>query len=466
MSPQIIRQTRSWLPAITRLIDGIAIFLAAYFSQFASRQPLHWSTNSTAAIAILAFLVCGELLGIYRGVRSTSSEAELTSVSSSWLLSLALTGCVIFFIGTSETYSRSSIILWFLLGAFFLMFARMVIRSLVELAYRRGFGVKRTAIAGTGELAIHVAQNALQFGPSGLKVVGFFDDRNDHRRSNLPENLPEFVGNLKLLVEQAKAGLIDTVLVTLPMRAEKRIQQLLTELGDTTAAVYIVPDFFVFELLHSRWTEFGGVPVVSVFETPIYGVDSWVKRGFDFCIALFSVIMLSPILVACAIAVKCSSPGPIIFRQKRYGLDGREILVWKFRSMRTCDNGPVVIQATKNDLRVTKVGAILRRLSLDELPQLFNVIYGNMSLVGPRPHASAHNEQFRKLIKGYMMRHKVLPGITGMAQVFGSRGETDTIEKMQDRISLDHRYIREWSLWMDVRIIFRTFYVLLRHEAY
>lgn len=168
-----------------------------------------------------------------------------------------------------------------------------------------------------------------------------------------------------------------------------------------------------------------------------------------------------------ALAVKLSSPGPVLFRQRRYGLDGREILVWKFRSMRTCDNGGVIKQATKDDPRVTWIGGILRKTSLDELPQLFNVITGSMSLVGPRPHASAHNEQYRSLIRGYMLRHKVKPGITGLAQVNGCRGETETIDKMQRRIEWDHRYIRSWSIWLDIKILLKTIIVVLRRdEAY
>jgi putative colanic acid biosynthesis UDP-glucose lipid carrier transferase len=250
------------------------------------------------------------------------------------------------------------------------------------------------------------------------------------------------------------------------MRAEKRIQSLLDQLANSTVSVYIVPDFFVFELLHSRWMHVGGLPVVSVFESPIYGVDGWLKRGLDLALSIIGLVMVSPVMIVCALLVKLTSPGPVFFLQKRYGLDGKEILVWKFRSMRTCDNGAVVKQATKGDPRVTPIGRILRRTSLDELPQLFNVIGGSMSLVGPRPHASAHNEQYRSLIRGYMMRHKVKPGITGLAQVLGSRGETDTLEKMEARIQLDHRYIREWSLWMDLKIILKTFYVVLKHDAY
>jgi len=342
----------------------------------------------------------------------------------------------------------------------------MCVRAILEAMGHRGIGLSKTAIVGSNRLGLEIARNSQASTESGLMVVGFFDDRGDGRRSKLTENLPPFLGDCDRLMEMIGAGDIDTVLITLPMRAEKRIQSVLDRLANTTASAYIVPDFFVFELMHSRWTHVGGLPVVSVFESPMYGVDGWLKRALDLSISLVGVVLVSPILLICALLVKVSSPGPLFFRQKRYGLDGKEILVWKFRSMFTCDNGPIVKQATKNDPRITRVGAILRKTSLDELPQLFNVIKGSMSLVGPRPHANAHNEHFRKLIRGYMMRHKVKPGITGLAQVEGSRGETDTVEKMEARISLDHRYIRDWSIWMDIKILFKTIFVVLRRDAY
>ena len=235
-------------------------------------------------------------------------------------------------------------------------------------------------------------------------------------------------------------------------------------MADTTTSVYIVPDFFVFELLHSRWTDINGLPVVSVFENPFYGVDGILKRLCDVCLA--TACLLAAAIPMCVIAalVKRSSPGPVFFRQRRYGLDGREIQVWKFRSMRVCEDGANVKQATQDDPRVTKLGAFLRRTSLDELPQLFNVLEGSMSLVGPRPHATAHNERYRRLIHGYMLRHKVKPGITGLAQVLGWRGETDTLDKMANRIQCDLRYIREWSLWMDIKILFQTVLVVLKGQ--
>ena len=304
----------------------------------------------------------------------------------------------------------------------------------------------------------------------GLSVTGFYDDRDSARdqeeniESGSEPQTESLSGDLSDLVQSARRGEIDTVLITLPMRAEERIRYLLDQLSDSTVSVYIVPDFFVFELLHSRWTSMGGLPAVSVFENPLFGVDGVMKRMADLVIASAALAIAAIPMLLIAVAVKLSSPGPVFFRQRRYGLDGREILVWKFRSMRACDNGPVVKQATRNDPRITWVGAILRKTSLDELPQLFNVIEGSMSLVGPRPHASAHNEQYRRLIRGYMLRHKVKPGITGLAQVNGCRGETETIDKMERRIKWDHDYIRGWSLWLDLQIMLKTLVIVWKQE--
>ncbi|HCO1727002.1 TPA: exopolysaccharide biosynthesis polyprenyl glycosylphosphotransferase, partial [Escherichia coli] len=195
--------------------------------------------------------------------------------------------------------------------------------------------------------------------------------------------------------------------------------------------------------------EINGVPVVPLYESPLSGINMVFKRLEDIIVSLSILIVISPVLLIIACAVKFTSPGPVIFRQIRYGMDGKSIKVWKFRSMTVMENDNNVTQATKHDLRVTKVGKFLRRTSLDELPQFFNVLFGQMSVVGPRPHAVSHNEQYRTLIKGYMLRHKVKPGITGLAQVNGWRGETDTLDKMQKRVEYDLLYIRNWSIWLD-----------------
>jgi putative colanic acid biosynthesis UDP-glucose lipid carrier transferase len=254
------------------------------------------------------------------------------------------------------------------------------------------------------------------------------------------------------------------IFISLPMSAQPRIREVIDDLHDSTASIYFLPDVYVFDLMQARFSGVGGIPVVAVCESPFSGVDSVVKNASDFVLALLILLILSPLMLGIALAVVLTSPGPAIFRQRRYGLNGEEITVYKFRSMTVSEDGQNVVQAQKNDSRVTKVGAFLRRTSLDELPQFFNVLQGRMSIVGPRPHAVAHNELYRKLIKGYMLRHKVRPGITGWAQVNGMRGETEVLEKMQGRIDHDLYYLQNWSIWLDLWIIMRTVWVVLRRE--
>lgn len=466
MNALAIRPTRSFVPIILHLLDSVLLCISLPLVQWLTNNPTNQLTTIVSLVSCIVLFVIGELCGYYRpsGGRSANSEVALGTVA--WIMTFITMLLIGVFTKQIDTFARSSMIAWFFVGGLLLLCSHMTVRASMEYLGKQGVGVRRTAIIGANKLGYDIARNAMRSSDSGLRIVGFYDDRGFERRQGQEVDLPEYRGTTAELLASAQKGEIDVVLIALPMRAEKRIQQLLDVFGNSTASVYIVPDFFVFELLHSRWTQVGGLPVVSVFESPMYGVDGWVKRALDLSLSLIGVVMISPILVTCALLVRFTSKGPIFFRQKRYGLDGKEILVWKFRSMYTCDNGPVVKQATKDDPRVTPIGRILRRTSLDELPQLFNVIEGSMSLVGPRPHANAHNEHYRKLIRGYMMRHKVKPGITGLAQVEGSRGETDTIEKMEARIALDHRYIREWSLWLDIKLIFKTFGVVLRQDAY
>ncbi|HBS3200580.1 TPA: undecaprenyl-phosphate glucose phosphotransferase, partial [Klebsiella pneumoniae] len=263
-------------------------------------------------------------------------------------------------------------------------------------------------------------------------------------------------GNLDALIHEAKDGRIDRVYIALNMKDEAIIKNVISQLTNTTCSVLLIPDIFTFNILQSRTEEINGVPVVPLFDTPLNGINMVFKRLEDIIVASIILFIISPILIVIACAVKFTSPGPVIFRQIRYGMDGKPIKVWKFRSMSVMENDSSVKQATKNDTRVTKVGRFLRSTSLDELPQFFNVLFGQMSVVGPRPHAVAHNEQYRSLIQGYMLRHKVKPGITGLAQINGWRGETDTLEKMEKRIEYDLLYIRGWSIWLDLKIIFLT----------
>jgi putative colanic acid biosynthesis UDP-glucose lipid carrier transferase len=355
-------------------------------------------------------------------------------------------------------------LLWFVATPVMIVAGRIVLRWAQWWLRAMGYNARTFAIVGVNKLGIELAQNIEHSPELGLRFAGFYDDRPEDRNPQIPDDVGRQVGSIDDLIARARDGQIDRTYITFPMRAEDRIRSVLEKLSDTTASVYVVPDFFVFQLLHSRWTDIHGLPVVSVFENPLYGIDGLAKRACDLFFGGVALLLATVPMAVIAALIKLTSRGPVFFRQRRYGLDGREIRVWKFRTMRVCEDGPVAVQATKDDPRVTAVGRILRKTSLDELPQLFNVIGGSMSLVGPRPHPNALNEQFRTQVGGYMLRHKVKPGITGLAQVCGWRGETDSPDKMQKRIECDHRYIREWSLWLDLKILVKTVCVVFSQK--
>ena len=287
----------------------------------------------------------------------------------------------------------------------------------------------------------------------GFVVKGIYDDTVREHTDEIP-----YCGDFEKLISDAKDGKIDRVYIALNMKDEAIIKAVVSQLTDTTCSVLLIPDIFTFNILQSRTEEINGVPVVPLFDTPLNGINMLFKRLEDIIVSLIILTVISPVLLLIACVVKFTSPGPVIFRQIRYGMDGKPIRVWKFRTMKVMENDDKVIQAKKDDVRVTRVGKFLRSTSLDELPQFFNVLFGQMSVVGPRPHAVAHNEQYRSLIQGYMLRHKVKPGITGLAQINGWRGETDTLEKMEKRIEYDLLYIRGWSVWLDLKIIFLTIF--------
>jgi putative colanic acid biosynthesis UDP-glucose lipid carrier transferase len=323
-------------------------------------------------------------------------------------------------------------------------------------------GYRSAVVVSANEVGRRLARNFLEHPELGFRFTGFFGDGKADDRAPVAPLPGPLLGDIDAVAGHVREHHVEAVFIALPMQMQPELLRLLDELKDTTASVYFVPDIFITDLINARIDEINGMPVMAVCESPIVGVQAIGKRLFDLVIGSAAILALSPVLVAVAIGVKASSPGPVLFRQRRYGLDGRQIVVWKFRSMRVIEDGAAVRQATREDPRVTRLGAFLRRTSLDELPQLFNVLRGEMSLVGPRPHAVAHNEEYRGLIKGYMVRHKVKPGITGWAQVNGFRGETDSIDKMRRRIEHDIEYLRRWSIGFDTQILFRTAIIVLR----
>ncbi|TBO34216.1 undecaprenyl-phosphate glucose phosphotransferase [Aquabacterium lacunae] len=425
-----------------------AITVATYLAVMAwYGEPLQ---RASLALCLLVFALTFPGRNRFAGNRTE----VLVDVLTSWFSMLAILWLCGYATNSLVFFDSRVVLAWGLLTPLLQWSFTMLGKAVLEHRAAQPDARRRVIVVGAGPLGGKVAR-ALQ-NPSDLsrEFVGYFDDRTDSRV--LPEAISMRLGGLRDVANHVYAHGIHEVYITLPLGSQPRIVELLEAVQGTTASLYFVPDVFGISIIQGRLQDLHGVPVVGICETPFTGTNALVKRISDIVLAAVILILISPILAAVAIGVKLSSPGPIIFKQKRNGLDGEEIMVYKFRSMRVMDNGAVVKQATKGDPRITPFGAFIRRTSLDELPQFINVLQGRMSIVGPRPHAVAHNEEYRRLIKAYMVRHKVKPGITGWAQVNGYRGETDTIEKMQARVEFDLEYLRNWSLGLDLQIIIRT----------
>jgi len=445
--------------ALLRQLDPLIVVLSLFCCEQAfGEQP----SPAFVALALLTWIISSHLFD-----RIGASEA---ASAGSWdfgrsytrlLLQWGMVVGMLFLAGltfkATDIFGRQSILTWFTVTPIALSGTHFL-RRRVRWSAEHGARASRYIIIGVNEVGVELARRLPSAG-----FMGYFDFRSADRLTQLtdPENL---AGHCRDTANFVRGHGVKVVYIALPLANVPRMSELVNALRDTTASVYFVPDAFAFDLIQGRLVEINGMPALSVCETPLHGLEAVFKRFMDIMLAGLALLALSPLLLAVAAAVKLSSRGPVFFRQRRYGLDGEEIVVYKFRSMRVQEDGAVVTQATKGDPRVTRVGAILRKTSIDELPQLLNVLEGKMSLVGPRPHAIAHNEMYRKLINGYMIRHKVRPGITGYAQVNGLRGETETLEKMSERVRYDLEYLRNWSPWLDIKILFKTALVVLQDQ--
>jgi putative colanic acid biosynthesis UDP-glucose lipid carrier transferase len=382
------------------------------------------------------------------------------------LVSWGMVSGLLFLLGYATRYVdyfyRDTLLTWWWVAAVSLVASHFLLLAAAPAIRKLDGAPRRVLVAGINEPGLELVRRLRGDVYTDLELVGFVDDRAGERLGKTPEG--KLLGSIEALPEIVKRHRIDLVYLALPMVSQPRIRQLLDGLHDTTASVYFVPDMFVTDLIQGRIDSVSGMPVVGVCDTPFSGVDGLVKRLSDIVLSLLILVVVAPLLAVLALAVKCTSPGPVIFRQRRYGVDGEEIVVYKFRTMRVMEDGEEIRQCAKGDPRVTPLGGFMRRTSLDELPQFVNVLQGRMSIVGPRPHAVAHNEMYRKLIKGYMLRHKVKPGITGWAQVNGCRGETDTLDKMRARVAYDLDYLRNWSLPLDLYIMLRTVWAVLKGD--
>lgn len=433
-----------------RFSDIVIVFVGLYMACVFNEINFDYRHALTYLSVLVVFQMIGGITDFYRSWRGVKISTELNLILKNWTISI-LIGLGITSLFSDLDISIVIFLQWFLIVALGFVLCRSAIRLTSGLLRKFGYNTRRVAVVGSMPAGINLLKGFIEEPWLGFVVIGVYDDDFNPENIGIP-----YGGTLEKLVQDARDGKIDRIYIAMRMNDEYRIKNIVRQLTDTTCSVLLIPDIFTFNILQSRTEEINGVPVVPLFDTPLNGINMIFKRLEDIIVSLVILILISPILIIISCAVKLTSPGPIIFRQIRYGMDGKPIKVWKFRSMTVMENDSNVKQATKNDIRVTKVGKFLRSTSLDELPQFFNVLFGQMSVVGPRPHAVSHNEQYRSLIQGYMLRHKVKPGITGLAQINGWRGETDTLEKMEKRIEFDLLYIRGWSIWLDLKIIFLT----------
>ena len=459
MSEQgFVKNNINQLSAVFRVVDFTIVQLMLLLSLTAHSIELSDRYIILGLIGSISFIFFAESIRLYRSWRTGSSSRLSLYTFLSWFFAVFIVVIYVFFSQTSVELSRLAIGSWFIVTALSLVGWRMLFRLYLFKRRRKGLNTRKVAIIGLTSSGVRLATEFANHPEIGFTLSAFFDDRDNVRLTSNSKFFSKLQGDIAAGVELAKQGKFDLVYITLPLAAQKRIESILRDLGDTTVDVHLVPDFFTFNLLNGRLAHVGDIQTISVYESPLSGLASFAKRLEDIIGGALILAMIAIPMLIIAILIKLDSRGPVFFKQKRYGLDGKAINVWKFRSMTVADNGSVVKQATKGDARITKLGAVLRRTSLDELPQFINVLQGHMSIVGPRPHAVAHNEEYRKLVDFYMLRHKMKPGITGWAQINGWRGETDTLEKMEKRIDFDLEYIRQWSILFDIKIVFLTIF--------
>ncbi len=443
-----------------RVLDLLALLAAGLGSYFACFGDLDLPQMYKMALMISLFLgvVVFNRFSLYRAWRGTSVVNELWTTTIACLSVFIGMAAVEFVLGAGDPpVDRNWVFAWLGLSWVTLVIFRSVTRLALRFMRTRGLNRRRVALVVASDLGIRVARQLQKSPWAGFDLVGYFDDRQPERLEDLGEN--PVLGNISELSDFARNNRIDQIWLAFPFRAEERIKEVLHALRHCTADIRMVPDVFQFRLLNQSLSEVAGIPIVNLSACPMVGFDHALKWFEDRLLALMIVILISPLMLAVAIAIKRTSPGPVIFKQERLGWDGQPIEVWKFRTMKMHEepNGQV-LQASRDDPRLTPIGGFLRRTSLDELPQFINVLQGRMSVVGPRPHAIAHNEEYKESVNLYMLRHKVKPGITGWAQVNGYRGETNTLEKMEKRIEYDLFYIENWSLWFDLRIVLMTLF--------
>lgn len=473
-SRSVLQRRGSFSNALQAGLDGVAVLAIAYV--LIQRQigvlSAHYTVMVMLLLAIMGLLY--DRFAIYR--TNSNFTGKAARLAQAWSLAFAVLLMLGFLTKQTDVFSRRLVAQLYVLGLFAQLLLHLVVRSLQKYFVRHAVEVDNVIIVGTGQLASYLNQRIAHNPWLSERVVGCValaeelteerieeEGADPSRADGLPPVLGPLTDLLTLIVQRD----VRTVYFAIPLHASVVIEDLYFKLLDQHVAIHWVPDIFSLRLINHSVREIAGVPVLTLSETPLTGTRRLVKSIEDMVLGALILVAVSPVLALVALAIKLDSPGPVFFRQSRMGWNGKAFRIWKFRSMfvHPPEEG-MVQQATKGDPRVTRVGAFIRRTSLDELPQIFNVLRGEMSLVGPRPHAVQHDHEYSQRIQQYFARHNIKPGITGLAQVRGYRGETRDINEMVQRVQSDIEYINNWSLWLDLSILLRTFRAFTGKKAY
>jgi len=441
-----------------RLMDVLALEAAGalaslvhFHAPLSETSPIH--TVLLHFCSALAFLLFPQL-ELYGSWRGRSKPDMFLRLGASWGLVLLIGLFFSFLIHHVGNVSRLWMFYWYASGLSFLVLYRAAVFFVLHYMRMKGLNNKRVVIVGYGSTGQEMHRRALQQDWTGYDVKAVHADPADMEKISDPSIV--HIHSLQEIHDFVVKNYIHEVWVTLPLMASPQLQKLQYLLRNTFVDIRWVPDILGLQMLSNKMGNVPGFPIVDL-KQPIPSAPHGVAEGIcDRIFAVVALILLLPLFIVIAVSIKATSPGPVFFKQPRLGLNGKKFNVYKFRTMKVHQEHGTVTQATKDDPRITPIGGFLRRTSLDELPQFINVLFGDMSVVGPRPHALQHNEIYKDLLETYMLRHRVKPGITGWAQIHGHRGETDTVDKMAARVRFDLHYIQNWSLWMDIRIILWT----------
>jgi putative colanic acid biosynthesis UDP-glucose lipid carrier transferase len=454
----LIQQYGALLLRVLFLADALLIYASLYVLMPAF--GLNWSSRyvTLAILGICVFGVATSFGRLYRSWRLVRLRQEVLEIFGLLTANFGIVFVILLFETRwgGDAVHRKLMAAWYVLSFATIALSRISVRLFLRFYRAGGHDRRYAAFFGATETTRRLQSIFAQHPWMGIDVVGIFDDPGalDHHPDDY--KLERIAGDMNDLVALAAAGKVGSIYITLPMQAEKRVKAVIDALADSTVSIYYCPMMTDFGLLNAQWDDIMGHPVVSIVSSPFDGYKRHLKRLEDIVLSVLLLPLIVPPIVLLAIAVKLTSPGPVFYNQTRYGLGGRPFRIRKLRTMYTTDSDDEFVQARQGDARITPLGRFLRKTSLDELPQFFNVLQGQMAIVGPRPAPVKYNEVHRKIIYRYMMRHKIKPGITGLAQVNGCRGETDTIEKTEMRTRFDLQYMNNWSIWLDLRIIFKT----------